>query len=73
MWRVDALMVRVVMTEYDADGRPIGEQMSQEAKVFRPNLDAFLANVDAAATRVRPTVARLHAVPGGADGDREGR
>jgi hypothetical protein len=48
MKRADAVVIQVVVTEYDEAGVPVGEQTTGVTKVFRGKLAAFLAAVDAA-------------------------
>ena len=47
MKRCDALIVQVVVTEYDAAGVPIGETIAPSVKVFLGNLPAFVEAVHA--------------------------
>jgi hypothetical protein len=50
MKRVDAAIVQLVVVEYDADGRPIGEQLTQAMKMFAgaiPDLPATIAKLNA--------------------------
>lgn len=44
--RCDSIVLQIVVTEYDEQGRPVGEQTSQPVKVFRANAADFWAEVD---------------------------
>lgn len=38
MKRIDAVVLQIIVTEYDAAGVPIGEQLATPVKVFLPKL-----------------------------------
>jgi hypothetical protein len=54
MDRCEALAIQVIITEYDEDGRAVGEKVSNPQKVFRVKLDAFLKEVDEAVAKGMP-------------------
>ena len=47
MKRIDAIVLQIIVTEYDAAGVPINEDTSQPLKVFLPNLDKVIAQAKA--------------------------
>ncbi len=44
--RCDQVIVQVVVREYDGQGRPVGEQVSQPVNVFRAASPDFWTHVD---------------------------
>lgn len=46
MKRIDAVMVVLVVTEYDADGRPIREHQTQPLKMFATAIPDLPAEID---------------------------
>jgi hypothetical protein len=51
--RCDAVVVQLLMTEYDEHDRPIREQIAQPVKVFRAGAADFWAEADKAITAMR--------------------
>lgn len=48
--RIDAVVLQAVVIEYDDQGRPVGEALTQPIKVYRArlvDLEAELAKLDA--------------------------
>jgi len=46
MKRVDAVIVSLVVTEYDADGRPINEEQTKPLKMFATAMKDLPAEID---------------------------
>ena len=46
MKRIDAAIVVLVVTEYDADGRPISEEQTKPLKMFATALPGLPAEID---------------------------
>lgn len=46
--RCDAIVVQLIVTQYDEHGRPVGEQSSSPTKVFRATVRDVWAEVDKA-------------------------
>ena len=44
--RIDSVNVQVIFTQYDKEGRPISEQVSNPIKMFRAKSEDFWAEVD---------------------------
>jgi hypothetical protein len=51
--RCDAVIVQLVATEYDEQGRPVGEMALSPVKVFRANAGDFWALVDETVDRLK--------------------
>lgn len=47
MKRIDSMVVRLIITEYDEAGVAIGDAALEELKVFRSQLATFLERADA--------------------------
>ncbi len=45
-FRCDAIEIRIIATEVDDEGRPIGELIGAPSKVFRAKAPDFWAEVD---------------------------
>lgn len=52
MKRIDALIVQAIVTEYDAEGRQIGEGVGQPQKVFLAKWQEVGAALDAENARL---------------------
>ena len=70
--RCDAIVLQLIVTEYDEHGRPIGEATSSPTKVFRATVPDVWAEVDKAVVAMKkqhreqaaPTPAPAAAVKG---------
>lgn len=56
--RCESLVVRVIATEYDDQGRPIREQVSQAVKIFRAVVPDVWAEADMVVATLSPSPRR---------------
>jgi len=47
MKRIDSVILQMIVTEYDANGVAVSEEVTRAGKVFRAHLATTLADVDA--------------------------